>query len=408
MPARCSASERRRRACRGPSSRPTPAGSRRPTRSRSCGTGRPRSSASWVGSRCWSRGLRHRSTPVSTPRSACGSPTGRTGARGVIGRPPRRVFSVPATGTPASSPGSVSEPKASGRRFCRPDRGARPDPAGSALRHGVRHLPALDQRSTGRRHGSRPRMDVLPAPAAIPRLRRDAPGPGGSERLEVTLGNGWYRGRFGYISERALYGDRLATLAQLKMTTPTVPYTSWQPTRRGGRRERHPGRRHLRRTDDGSAAPRPPGDRAEVEMVVADLGRLVAPEGPPIRPTEVVPARPVWTSPSRKDDRRLRAEPVGWVCLLARGRAAGTEVVIRHAEVLENGASAIGPLRRRGHRYDTSCPARREKSWSRRSRSTGSATPIRDSPALRRKTSSRWSSTPTFPGLAGSPRRTSC
>src|SRR5215210_3153867 len=41
----------------------------------------------------------------------------------------------------------------------------------------------------------------------------------GTNTLEVLLGNGWYRGRLGFTGSRALYGDRLALLAQLADTT---------------------------------------------------------------------------------------------------------------------------------------------------------------------------------------------
>lgn len=41
----------------------------------------------------------------------------------------------------------------------------------------------------------------------------------GRNELEFLLGNGWYRGRLGFNGERALYGDRLALLAQLEVTT---------------------------------------------------------------------------------------------------------------------------------------------------------------------------------------------
>src|SRR3954453_8692376 len=39
----------------------------------------------------------------------------------------------------------------------------------------------------------------------------------GSE-LEVALGNGWWRGRLGFLGGRALYGDRLGLIAQLEIT----------------------------------------------------------------------------------------------------------------------------------------------------------------------------------------------
>ena len=41
----------------------------------------------------------------------------------------------------------------------------------------------------------------------------------GANELEVLLGNGWFRGRLGWRERRALYGDRLALLAQLEVTT---------------------------------------------------------------------------------------------------------------------------------------------------------------------------------------------
>ena len=41
----------------------------------------------------------------------------------------------------------------------------------------------------------------------------------GENRLDVLLGNGWFRGRLGFQGKRGLYGDRLALLAQLEVTT---------------------------------------------------------------------------------------------------------------------------------------------------------------------------------------------
>lgn len=40
----------------------------------------------------------------------------------------------------------------------------------------------------------------------------------GENSLRVLLGNGWFRGRLGFAQGRALYGDRLALLAQLELT----------------------------------------------------------------------------------------------------------------------------------------------------------------------------------------------
>ena len=40
----------------------------------------------------------------------------------------------------------------------------------------------------------------------------------GTNTLEALLGNGWYRGQLTWLKRRAVYGDRLAYLAQLEVT----------------------------------------------------------------------------------------------------------------------------------------------------------------------------------------------
>src|SRR6185312_8138632 len=112
----------------------------------------------------------------------------------------------------------------------------------------------------------------------------------GENRLDALLGNGWFRGRLGFRDQRALYGDRLALLAQLEVTTEDgtvhrlVTDESW--TARESTivaDDLYDGQRtDLRRGAAGIESP--------VEVVDADLGRLVAPDGPPIRVTDVLPA----------------------------------------------------------------------------------------------------------------------
>ena len=77
----------------------------------------------------------------------------------------------------------------------------------------------------------------------------------------------------------------------------------------------------------------------------ADLGRLVAPDGPPVRVTDVLPAVSVTASPSGKTLVDFGQNVVGWVRLRVRGRSAGDEVVVRHAEVLEAAELGVRPLR---------------------------------------------------------------
>jgi alpha-L-rhamnosidase len=167
----------------------------------------------------------------------------------------------------------------------------------------------------------------------------------GRNELEVLLGNGWYRGRLGWDGRRAYYGDRLALLAQLEVTTAdgavhvlaTDP--SWTARESGVLADDlYDGQR----TDLGVRT----GDRTDaVEAIDADLARLVAPDGPPVRVAQVLPAVAVFTSPSGATLVDFGQNVVGWVRLRVRDQPRGREVVVRHAEVLEHGELGIRPLR---------------------------------------------------------------
>ncbi len=148
----------------------------------------------------------------------------------------------------------------------------------------------------------------------------------GANTLDVALGNGWFRGRLGWRGGRALYGERLAVLAQLEVTTAD-------------------GRTHTLATDgswtagetdvlandnyDGQRTdlrrPARPSETVDpVDVLDADLGRLVAPEGPPVRITEVLPAVTVSASPSGRTLVDFGQNLVGWVRLRVRGLSAGS------------------------------------------------------------------------------------
>ncbi|KQR39354.1 alpha-L-rhamnosidase [Microbacterium sp. Leaf159] len=168
----------------------------------------------------------------------------------------------------------------------------------------------------------------------------------GVNRLQVTLGNGWWRGRFGFLGERAIYGDRLALLAQLEVTTADgrvhtlATDETWQARATG-----------ILVDDiyDGQTTDLRVGDEgrfdAAVDVVAADLGRLVGEEGPPMRVVGALPATRVWSSPSGRTLVDFGQNVVGWVRLRARTGRSGDQVILRHAEVLEHGELGTEPLR---------------------------------------------------------------
>jgi alpha-L-rhamnosidase len=166
----------------------------------------------------------------------------------------------------------------------------------------------------------------------------------GANRLDVLLGNGWFRGRLGFRKRRGLYGDRLALLAQLEVVTADGAVLRLITDERWMARESAVVADDLydgQRTD----LRRQPAGSAPVDVVDADLGRLVGPDGPPVRVTEVLPAVAITSSPSGKTLVDFGQNVVGWVRLRVRGGASGDEIVVRHAEVLENGELGVRPLR---------------------------------------------------------------
>ncbi|UUU29757.1 glycoside hydrolase family 78 protein [Streptomyces sp. CA-210063] len=170
----------------------------------------------------------------------------------------------------------------------------------------------------------------------------------GRNELDCLLGNGWYRGRLGFRGERALYGDRLALLAQLEVTTADgrvhVLATDGTWTARESEvlaDDLYDGQRTDLRRRGAGRRPATGG----VEVAEGDSVPLVASDGPGVRVSSLLSPERVWTSPSGRTLVDFGQIAVGWVRLRVRGLAPGSEVVVRHAEVLEEGELGTRPLR---------------------------------------------------------------
>jgi len=167
----------------------------------------------------------------------------------------------------------------------------------------------------------------------------------GDNDVSALLGNGWWRGHLTWSMRQAVYGDRLALLAQLEVVTAD-------------------GGRHVLTVDENFTAAEgairsddlyngqftdlriaEPHGSAPVEFVDADLSVLTAPDGPPVRAVRTVAAKRVWRSPSGRQLVDFGQNLVGWCRLTARGLPAGHEVTIKHAEVLEHDELGTRPLR---------------------------------------------------------------
>ncbi|WP_136610628.1 alpha-L-rhamnosidase [Sinomonas albida] len=176
----------------------------------------------------------------------------------------------------------------------------------------------------------------------------------GENAIGAWLADGWFRGRIGFKGgTRNVYGDRTSLLAQLEIT-----YTD--------------GRRALIATDDTwKASPGPitstglyDGERYDarleqhgwsqpgfddsqwsgVRIARLDKAKLEAPIGPPVRCTEEIAPKRIWTSPSGKTLVDFGQNLVGRLRLSLRGKPGHT-VTLRHAEVLQEGELYTRPLR---------------------------------------------------------------
>jgi alpha-L-rhamnosidase len=164
----------------------------------------------------------------------------------------------------------------------------------------------------------------------------------GGVELAATVAPGWFSGPIGFADAKGVYGSHVGVLAQLEL-------------------ERADGALVVVGTDESWTASSTPyllgeiydgetfdarlpavGQSAPVAAVDGfDRGVLVAPAVPPVRRTGTV--EPVGWNGSIVD---FGQNLVGWIRLTVRGAAPGTEIVLRHAELLDNeGSLFTAPLR---------------------------------------------------------------
>ncbi len=176
----------------------------------------------------------------------------------------------------------------------------------------------------------------------------------GANCLGAMLGDGWYRGRLGFEGKNALYGDRLALLAQLELTyddgtvrrIATTPATWRASSGALLSSDLYDGEAYDARKEQKGWSEPGFDDSAwwPVEPVEHDLGTLVAPAGPPVRVTETLEPVATLTSPSGKTILDFGQNLVGKLRITATGEA-GQAVTLRHAEILQDGELCTEPLR---------------------------------------------------------------
>ncbi len=176
----------------------------------------------------------------------------------------------------------------------------------------------------------------------------------GDNTIGAWLGDGWYRGRMGWKGGfRNLFGSDLSLIAQLELTYAdgsvdvVATDASWRaatgPIVRTGNYDGELYDARLERPgwsspgfDDTGWEPVAVGER--------DPATLVAPQGPPVRCTEEVAPVAVLRTPSGATVLDLGQNLVGRMRIRVSG-AAGDRVVMRTAEVMQEGEIYTRPLR---------------------------------------------------------------
>ena len=167
---------------------------------------------------------------------------------------------------------------------------------------------------------------------------------GGEEiELSVLLGRGWWNGDFGFGDAASNYGDENALLAALVITyadgsTQTVATDeTWTATDSPITFATIYDGQHEDRT---LAA----GDPRPVRVTEIDRSTLIEQASPLITRHETRRPEKIWTSPSGKTLLDFGQNLVGWLRFTVTG-PAGTEITLRHAEVLEHEELGTRPLR---------------------------------------------------------------
>lgn len=152
-------------------------------------------------------------------------------------------------------------------------------------------------------------------------------------RIEITVGNGWYKGIFGFDLKPDRYGDRVGAFAELHITyedgTKQVVATDTDWSVRTG--EIRYSEIYMGETIDTVTADYRNG---KVSVMEFDKSILTAQENEPVRITERIPAKELIVTPKGEHLVDFGQNLTGLVEVKIRGEK-GQKIVIRHAETLD-------------------------------------------------------------------------
>jgi alpha-L-rhamnosidase len=177
--------------------------------------------------------------------------------------------------------------------------------------------------------------------------------------LGVAVGNGWYRGRLTWKGLRDIYAERPGVIAQLEIAfadghlqTVVTDQTWTAGPSAVVADDIYDGETiDARLVSDDWLQPgyAGPGDRESggwggVDVIDFDTAKLAPYVGPPVVRHEQIAPVEIWTSPGGRTLIDYGQNLVGWLRFSVQGDS-GSEITVKHAEVLEHGELGTRPLR---------------------------------------------------------------
>ena len=166
----------------------------------------------------------------------------------------------------------------------------------------------------------------------------------GNNAIGTVLGDGWYRGTLGWGNNWAVYGKRLGILLQLKITytdgseSMIVTDETWKASNNGAIRMNDIYNGETYDATKKLTGWNLPGydDKSWQDVKTGNYnnGNLIASEGSPIKKIQEIKPIKIFRTPKGNLVVDMGQNMVGWLRLKVSGKK-GTEVTLRHAEVLD-------------------------------------------------------------------------
>ncbi|MFW2504165.1 glycoside hydrolase family 78 protein [Clostridium diolis] len=169
-------------------------------------------------------------------------------------------------------------------------------------------------------------------------------------KIEITIGNGWYKGIFGFALTPNIYGDRVAALAEIHIsysdgTTEIIKTDdSWKYTTGSIRYSEI----YMGETIDSCYKDEKFSD---VVLTSYDKNFIVGQESEPVRITERIPAKELIVTPKGEVLIDFGQNLTGFVEIKVKGEA-GQKILIRHAEVLDKDGNFYPETLRQAKSHD--------------------------------------------------------